>query len=91
MHNSRYSKGLYSNGNLAIDLSNNAAAILKMRKIATVARKVANRRRLAYLSLAVIIAIVAILRTFQYGHGIIGRSLVLAEICFKLKSLVMRA
>ena len=47
----------------------------KVCKIATVARKVANRRRLAYRSLAAIIAIVAILHTFQYGRGIIGRSI----------------
>ena len=39
----------------------------KICKIATVARKVANRRRPAYLSLETILAIAAILRTFQYA------------------------
>ena len=49
------------------------AAALSERSIATAARKVANPKQLAFLSLAAIIAIVAILRTFQYGRSIIGK------------------
>ena len=55
-----------------IDLSDKCCNdIEKKTKIATIANKVANLKRLAYFSFAVILAIAAILPTFQYGFGIV--------------------
>ena len=45
----------------------------KVRKMATIAKKVANTKRLAYFSLAAILATVATLYTIQYGGDIIGK------------------
>ena len=58
----------------------------KVRKIAIVPRKVANQRWLAYLSLAAIIAIVAILRTFQYGCNIIGKVYIDRLSCHRIST-----
>ena len=57
-----------------IDLSDNAATILKGRQNSNCGWQSSQSETICQFSLVVILAIVAILHTFQYGCGIIGKA-----------------